>query len=201
MNSLDPRINRFGLNENPEEVKKDELDQFETYQVFVQLKEGKPLNTAGIVHAPDLEMAFVLAKEQFSRRFTCSGLAVVRTDKVHVSGYTDGDTSAYETIDPAPSGEGEEEAYQVFHLQKRGKQHVHVGPVMAHNPEEAFAEAKKQFGDEKVFNIWVITTSDFRFSSEDEKIIWSTLDEKGFRDAIAYKAADKIKAFKERQQQ
>lgn len=200
MKSLDPRINRFGLDEDSSELRKNELDQFETYEVFVQLKEGKPLNHAGIVHSPDLELAFVLAKEQYSRRHTCSGLAVVKTENVHTSPYTDGDKNAYDTINNNASKEGDEDAYQVFHLLKRGKQHVHAGHVVAHNPEEAFVEAKKEFGDNKVLNIWVIATNDFRFSDEDEKIIWSTLHEKGFREAIAYKASDKIKNFKERQQ-
>lgn len=200
MKSLDPRVNRFGINEDPAEVRKTELDQFETYEVFIQMKEGKPLVHAGIVHAPDLELAFILAKEQFSRRMTCSGLAVVRTDQVHISAYTDGGTSAYETINPAGSSEGNEDAYQVFHLEKRGKQHVHAGQVIANNPAMAFENAKKEFGNSHVFNIWVIATADFRFSSDEEKIIWSTLHEKSFRDAISYKAADKIKEYKERQQ-
>ncbi|MGK7391718.1 MAG: phenylacetic acid degradation b [Candidatus Cyclobacteriaceae bacterium M2_1C_046] len=200
MKSLDPRLNRIGLDEDQSEVKKKELDQFETYEVFTQLKEKQPLNHAGIVHSPDLEMAFILAKEQYSRRLMCAGLAVVRTDHVHVSAYTDGDKNAYDTIIPVASKEGEEDAYQVFHLKKRGKQHVHAGTVMAHNPEEAFEEAKNSLGDQLVYNVWVIATSDFRFSDEEEKVIWSTLNEKSFRDAIAYKAADKIKQFKERQQ-
>ena len=200
MQSLDPRLNRLGLNDDPSEVKKTELDQFETYQVFIQMREGKPLITAGIVHSPDLEIAFLLAKEQFSRRLTCSGLAVVRTDKVHTSVYTDNENSAYETIGIPKSTEGKEDIYQVFHLERRGKQHVHVGQVTAHNAEEAFAAAKASYGENLVYNVWVVATSDFRFSSEDEKIIWSTLHEKSFRDAISYKAADKIKQFKERQQ-
>lgn len=198
MKSLDPRLNRLGLEEDQSEVKKKDLDQFETYEVFMQLKETQPLNHAGIVHAPDLEMAFVLAKEQFSRRLMCSGLAVVRTDNVHLSAYTDGNNNAYDTITPAISKDGDETVYQVFHLVKRGKQHVHVGSVTAHNPGDAFEEAKNLFGDQRVYNIWVIDTSDFRFSNEDEKEIWNTLGEKGFREATAYRAGDKIKEFKEK---
>lgn len=199
MNSLDPRVNRFGLHNNDIEAHKNELDQFETYEVFIQLNDQKPLMHAGIVHSPDLEMAFILAKEQFSRRMTCSGLAVVRTDLVHSSTYTDGDNSAYNSIEEVLSTKGEKVPYQVFHLVKRGKQHVHVGQVRATNKNEAFSEAKKEFGDQMVYNIWVVATPDFRFSSEEEKVIWDTLHEKSFRDAISYKASDKLKAFKEKQ--
>lgn len=201
MKSLDPRLNRIGLDESESDLEKKHLDQFETYEVFIQLKENKPLNHAGIVHSPDLEMAFILGKEQYSRRLMCSGLAVVRTDHVHVSPMTEGDTSAYDTSPKKMNDEkGEERPFQIFHLQKRGKQHIHAGTVMATSPKAAFEEAKSEFGDQQVYNIWVIDTADFRFSDEDEKVIWSTLNEKGFRDAIAYKAADKIKQFKERQQ-
>lgn len=200
MKSLDPRINRLNIKEDSSEVNKSNLDQLGTYEVFVQLKEDKPLSHAGIVHSPDPELAFVLAKEQFSRRYTCSGLAVVGTGNVYASAYTDNNENAYDTITNNVTKEGDEDAFQVFHLLKRGKQHVHAGQVVAHNPEEAFLEAKKQYGQIKVFNVWVVATSSFRFSDEDEKIIWSTLPEKSFREAISYKASDKIKSFLERQQ-
>lgn len=41
---------------------KNKLDQFETYEVFVQTKEDKPFEHVGIVHAPNEEMAFCLQK-------------------------------------------------------------------------------------------------------------------------------------------
>ena len=36
-------------------------------------------------------------------------------------------------------------------------------------------------------------------SDEDDRDIWDTLHEKKYRDAIDYKAAEKIKAYKEKQ--
>ena len=71
MNSLDPRITRLpkiGLPGQPQP--KGPLDQFATFEVFVRPKEGKPFQNEGIVHAPYIEMAYILAKEAFNRRFT-----------------------------------------------------------------------------------------------------------------------------------
>jgi tetratricopeptide (TPR) repeat protein len=71
--SLDPRITRLpDMGKSGEIQPKAPMDQFGTFEVFVQPKEGKPFEHEGIVHAPNLEMAFVLAKEGFTRRFLCA---------------------------------------------------------------------------------------------------------------------------------
>lgn len=192
--SLDPRVNRLPLTGEPGKIHpKAPLDQFGTFEVFVQPKEGKPFQHEGIVHAPNLEMAFVLAKEAFTRRFTCSSLYVVETKNVHVSQMTEGETNAYDFIDEHFADTGEKTSYEVYHLLKRGKQHVHAGTVMAASPAGAMAEAKKQWQDKKVYNIWVVRTSDIRFTRPEEKDLWATLPEKKFRDAADYKGGDKLK--------
>ncbi|UII23665.1 phenylacetic acid degradation b [Fulvivirga ligni] len=197
--SLDPRVQRLNIEDHPAGLtRKVPLDQFGTYEVFTQLKEDKPYQHEGIVHAPNADMAFIFAKEQYSRRMTCSGLFVVETRNVFVTDTTEDETNLYSLISDEFPKEGEAEEYEFFHLMKRGKQHQRVGSVEARNPQEALAMAKPAFIEEKpVYNVWVIKTSDILFSSDEDQIIWSTLPEKQFRDAIAYKAADKIKAFKE----
>ena len=196
--SLDPRVNRLNLTQG-ELSPKIPLDQFGTYEVFVQLKEGKQYRHEGIVHAPNLEMAYIFAKEQYSRRLMCSGLFVAETRNVYVTGFTEGDDSIYNHIADHYPEDGTEEQYEVFHLNKRGKQHEHIGSVPAKNHQHALALAKPEFINESpVYNVWVIKNSDIRFTDDEDKIIWNTLHEKKFRDASDYKAADKIKAFKER---
>jgi len=197
--SLDPRVNRFNLDENIVPVAKPELDQFETYEVFFQMKEGKPYEHAGIVHAPNEEMAFLFAKEQFSRRYTCTGMWIVKTTNVHISELTEGEDSAYNHIKDIDTESAVDlTRFEVIHLKKRGKQQVHVGSVMASSIEHAFSEAKKIFGAEKTLNVWVIRSSEMLFSDQEDKDIWSTLPEKKYRDAIAYKSAEKINEFKSR---
>jgi len=207
LNSLDPRINRLNI---PAEFgttfpSKDNKDQFVTYEVFVQPKESKSYQHEGIVHAPTSDMAFLFAKEQFSRRgMSCSGVWVVKTDNIQVSPFTENKEDIYDFIhEEIMEGAeiGESQVYEIFHLSKRGKQHSHVGSLEASCFEEALLKAKNLFQEEKsILNIWVAKASDFlKIEGEDFADIWETLPEKKYRDAMDYKATDKIKRFKEEQ--
>lgn len=198
--SLDPRVNRLPEIGQPGLVlPKAPLDQFGTFEVFVQAKEGKPYQHEGAVHAPNLEMAFVLAKETFTRRFTCVSLFVADTRHVYVSPMTEGNQNAYSLIHEVPEQTGDRSSFEIFHLLKRGKQHIHAGNVQAVTPQEAMAAASKiLMGDKMVYNIWAIRTSDIRYTSAEEKELWLTLPEKKFRDASDYKGGDKLKEFLER---
>jgi len=199
MNSLDPRVIRLPKTGDPQNIQvKTPLDQFGTFEVFVQAKEGKAFQHEGAVHAPNLEMAYVLAKETFTRRFTCSSLYVVDTRNVHVSLLTEGEQNAYDSIDPVSDQSKEKRSFEIYHLLKRGKQHVHVGSVHASSPQEAMSIAKQQFNNGRIFNIWVVATNDIRFTSPEEKELWLTLPEKKFRDASDYKGGDKLQSFLER---
>lgn len=198
--SLDPRVNRLPHVGDLEGVyRKAPLDQFGTFEVFVQPKEGKPFQHEGIVHAPNLEMAFVLAKEAFTRRFTCVAIFVADTREVFVSPLTDGNVNAYDTIRENAESAPAQATYEIFHLLKRGKQHVHVGTVQAVSAEAAMCTAKRTLrGDKTVYNIWAIATQAIRFTHPEEQDLWLTLPEKKFRDAADYKAGDKLKTFLER---
>jgi ring-1,2-phenylacetyl-CoA epoxidase subunit PaaB len=197
MKSLDPRVNR--LPEVPGELSpKAPLDQFGTFEVFTQLRENKPFIHTGAVHAPNEEMAFIFAKEQFSRRQTCTGLFVVDTRNIYTTGYTENDQNVYSSVAEQADTSGTEELYEVFHLMRRGKQHEHIGSVEAHGYQHALSLARPEFIDGKpVYNVWVVKRSDILFNDDEDQIIWNTLPEKQFREAIAYKAGDKLKAFKE----
>ncbi len=149
--SLDPRVNRLPKIGVPGEIlPKAPLDQFGTFEVFVQPKEGKPFQHEGIVHAPNLEMAYVLGKEAFTRRFLCISLYVVDTRLVYVSPLTEGNQNVYDILHEVPAQAGEKVQYEIYHLVKRGKQHVHAGSVVAASPQEAMLLAKTQFTKDKV---------------------------------------------------
>lgn len=202
LESLDPRVNRLNL---PNEFEQPfsapvSLDQLETYEAFVQLKEGKPFEHAGIVHAPNEEMGFLFSKEQYSRRgMICNALGIIKTENIKVSPFTENAQSVYDLFDGDYSG-SEAESFEIFHLMKRGKQHKHANSVLAKDYNDAILASKKDFEEGKpVLNIWVVKSEDIFASDEEDSDIWSTLHEKKYRDAIDYKAADKIKAYKERQ--
>lgn len=199
MKSLDPRVNRLPEIGSGEIIPKAPLDQFGTFEVFVEPKTGKPFQHEGSIHAPNLEMAYVLAKETFTRRFTCSSLYVADTRHVYVSPMSEGDQNAYDLISEIPAQGGEKVLFEIYQLQKRGKQHVHAGTVTAVTPHEAMTQAKQQFRNNKViYNIWAIRASDIRFTSVEEKDLWLTLPDKKFRDAAEYKGGDKLKSFLEK---
>ena len=198
MNSLDPRVVR--LPQVGEVQPKKLLDQFGTCEVFVQAKDGKPFQHEGAIHAPNLEMAYVLAKEAFTRRFTCVSVYVVATADVFTSSTTEGNQSAYDLILQEDVGTTKR-TFEIFHLPKRGKQHVHAGSVDAVSPNEAMRKAKVLFGPGKiVYNVWAIEHEKIRFTSAEEKDLWNTLPEKKFRDASDYKGGDKLKEFLSRSQ-
>ena len=199
MNSLDPRVGRLPDVGTPGPIRpKVPLDQFGTYEVFVQPREGKPFQHEGIVHAPNLELAYVLAKEAFTRRFTCTSLFVVDTRHVFATETTEGDTNAFGLVDSLPHASGESASYEVFLLFKRGKQHVHAGTFMASGPEDAMLKARERTGITKiVYNIWAIPTASIRFTTAEERDLWATLPDKKFRDAGDYKGGEKLKAFLE----
>lgn len=195
MISLDPRVNRLPEVEAGSIKPKAPLDQLGTFEIFVEPKEGKPFQHEGALHAPNLEMAYILAKETFTRRFTCSSIFVTDTRHVEVSPMTDGMQNAYDLIGTVATDDTKT-TWEIFHLIKRGKQHVHVGQVKGATPQQAMSAAKEKFGSEKlIYNIWAVRTEDIRFTKPEDKEIWNTLPEKKFRDAANYKGGDKLKDF------
>ena len=202
LESLDPRVNRLSLPNEFEQTFSipEALDQFETYEAFIQVKESKPFEHAGIVHAPNQEMAFLFAKEQYSRRGTiCNALGVVKTENVKVTPFTENAINVYDQFDESYSG-SEADSFEIFHLMKRGKQHKHAISVLAKDYTDAISASKAELDYSKpVLNIWVVRSSDIFASDKEDRDIWDTLHEKKYRDAIDYRAADKIKAYKERQ--
>jgi ring-1,2-phenylacetyl-CoA epoxidase subunit PaaB len=194
--SLDPRVNRLPVGMDHPDPKVP-LDQLTTFEVFVQPRAGKPFQHEGIVHAPDIEMAYLFAKETFTRRFTCSSLCVAPTRQVTVSPMTEGSESAFDRV-PIIETSGAGVIYELFVLLKRGRQHIHAGSVEAGSPQAAMASLRDSWTGKQVCNIWAIPKAEFRFTAEREIDLWTTLPEKKFRDAADYKGGEKLKMFLEK---
>src|SRR5689334_25194456 len=116
--SLDPRVQRLPHNGVEAIGGKHVLDQLITFEVFVQPKAGKPFQHEGIVHSSDLEMAYVMAKETFTRRFTCVSLYVTDTRGVFASPLAEGEINAYDLLTALPEPSGEKYSYEIYHLVK-----------------------------------------------------------------------------------
>ncbi len=61
------------------------------WEVFQQDRRGEHHHHVGSVHAPDAEMALVLAKENFVRRGPCVNLWVVPSSAILATAYEDAD--------------------------------------------------------------------------------------------------------------
>jgi ring-1,2-phenylacetyl-CoA epoxidase subunit PaaB len=192
---LDPRLKRLHLLTG-EAPAKPKLDQLPTYEVFVQVKEPRAFKHEGCVHATSMEMAMVFAKEQYTRRGTCSGIWVVATKNIIVTDYTDNAIDIYDSFSDCNPSLGDE--FTVFHMIKRGTQHKFAGVVNANSPENALACAKNAIERKQpVLNVWLAKSCDFLKTTDKEKAMWTTTPEKLFREAIDYKTQDKLRAFKE----
>jgi ring-1,2-phenylacetyl-CoA epoxidase subunit PaaB len=92
--SLDPRITRALIPEEeaaPVQTTLAENELFETFEVLHQAKTGARHTHVGSVHAPNPEIAYLFAKEQFGRRMTTTSLWVVRTTDIFTTDESDND--------------------------------------------------------------------------------------------------------------
>lgn len=82
--SLDPRVTRMHIptNEQASFTPLDDMNHWQTYEVFHQAKTGGRHIHVGSVHAPNAEMALLYAKEQFGRRSVCVNMWVVKTQDI-----------------------------------------------------------------------------------------------------------------------
>lgn len=89
-------------------------------------------------------------------------------------------------------------SYEVFHQEKRGAHHEHVGCVHAPNQELALIFAKEQFARrKKCVNLWVVKSADIlAFDVEDEDMFANNA-EKNYRDASGFKVMEKINKYKQ----
>ena len=197
--SLDPRVTRLHIEEEPNPSPKPALDQLENYEVFHQKKEGSAYTYVGPVHAANEEIAFLYGKEQYSRRAMCSGMWVAKTQHIFVSGYADDNTSVYDSLPTRETmPETPEQPYEFFHLKKRGKAHQHAGTILARSVEHALEVAKQTLNVPPVVNVWVVA-SEHVLREEENKDIWATTPEKKYREAMAYRVQDKSDRFKAEQ--
>ena len=95
-----------------------------------------------------------------------------------------------------PLGELDQfQTFEVFHQKKRGQQHVHVGIVHAPNAEMALLYAKEQYARRGVTsNLWVVPSAAVTATEYFDDDIFTTTEEKTYRDPGTYKVIDRIKA-------
>ncbi len=91
------------------------------------------------------------------------------------------------------------QTFEVFHQEKRGQQHVHVGIVHAPNADMALLYGKEQYARRgQTANIWVVSSKHIHATEYMDQDIFATTPEKFHRDPATYKVMDRIKAYKKR---
>jgi ring-1,2-phenylacetyl-CoA epoxidase subunit PaaB len=79
----------------PDEVDAD--TEWPVWEVFQQAHRGEHHTHVGSLHAPDPELALVLAKENFARRGDCVNLWVVPASEIFATAYEDADIFVHTT--------------------------------------------------------------------------------------------------------
>lgn len=202
--SLDPRINRLTFSETEKPVSETETSlQLPDYEVFQQLKPGKPWESVGGIHAPSLEMAIIFAKEQYSRRGNLFyGLAVCANKTKHEwinEGIGENLLTSLKVKYQSENltAEGSPQAnYLVFIQKKRGKSYIHAGNLPAQNETAALQIATETLFTDTCSGVWIIREDDFLKTTDEDAHFWDTLPEKKYREVIMYKSLDKITAWK-----
>ncbi|MCS7069830.1 MAG: phenylacetic acid degradation protein [Meiothermus sp.] len=132
--------------------------QWPRWEVFKQDDPQQPHRSIGTVHAPDAEMALLIARDVHVRRPDCASLWVARADCI--TALTAEEIAAdpnwhVEDIPPdAPT-----QRYLIFQKtsQRRAMTFVaHMGDVEARSPREALRLAMERFGTNKVFVWWAV---------------------------------------------
>jgi ring-1,2-phenylacetyl-CoA epoxidase subunit PaaB len=85
----------FARSQDPGERRAD--TEWMVYEVFQQDHRGEHHHHVGSLHAPDGEIALVLAKENFARRGDCVNLWVVPAHCIHATDYADADVFEHTT--------------------------------------------------------------------------------------------------------
>lgn len=87
--------------------------------------------------------------------------------------------------------------FEVFHQEKRGAHHEHVGSVNAPSAQLALVFAKEQFGRrKKCVNLWVVRSADILALDVEDEDMFANNADKTYRDASGFKVMEKINKFK-----
>lgn len=90
--------------------------------------------------------------------------------------------------------------FEVFHQQKPGAHHIHVGCVHAADAEMALVVAKEQYARRgSCSSLWVVESAAIQGTGSADSDIFSTTPEKTYRETAAYMVRKKVEEFKKQQ--
>jgi ring-1,2-phenylacetyl-CoA epoxidase subunit PaaB len=171
--------------------------QWPRYLVFEQPDDGSAFILAGSVHAPDGEMALLVARDTFARRPKRTAMWVARADRV--SSRTREQLLADPEVEPAGAGD---RRYQVFAKRSHRGVHEHMGEVAAPDPEGAIRSAAGGAGGDGVIVWLAVSESDLRRSEPaDREVLYASSPGKPFRHESEYPVRTMMMDLKRKKQE
>jgi len=154
--------------------------QWPRFYVFKQdVPDGPHLN-CGSIHAPDIELALLNARDVFVRRPACVSLWVVPAEAIHRN---------------PPAGEAEDqpqppdtaEPFVVFLKADHRQPHQSAGEVEAVSAEQALALAEAERSGERWVELWVAPAASMLGSDPADQAAWfAPADDKPYRHGSFY---------------
>ena len=159
--------------------------QWPRFMVFQQTGEDEPLMHNGTVHAPDVEMALMNARDVFVRRPDAVALWVVPVDAIYsqtrevLANQTGGEPGAGRTNKP--------EDYIVFGKLSEQAQATYLGKLRANSAQAAMNAAVEKFSDHNVLRWWVFPTRvALKSSAKDSDPMFAPARDKTYKDQAEY---------------
>jgi ring-1,2-phenylacetyl-CoA epoxidase subunit PaaB len=172
--------------------------QWPRYQVFVQQKPGGSFEDAGSVHAPDLELALLNARDVFARRPECAAMWVVPAERIYSR--TQEELAAQDhALADAPGPPEDPQTYYIFCKAKAAGTQTLLGSLQAAGPAQALEAALQQFDlRPPPFVWWVVPASEVVHSDpQDAPSFFAPALDKTFRMSTEYHTFSAMRAVKE----
>ena len=137
--------------------------QLSRFQVFIQEKPGSPFQDVGSVHAADVELALLNARDVFARRPECSAMWVVPVEAIYSKTAEElaGEEMSHNGDPPVEMRHPSKPVmYHVFCKAQSAGTQTWVGSVQAGSPQEALQRGIEQFSSKpEPFAWWVLPAS------------------------------------------
>jgi ring-1,2-phenylacetyl-CoA epoxidase subunit PaaB len=159
--------------------------QWPRFMVFQQEAEDKPFVHNGTVHAPDIEMALLNARDVFARRPEAVAMWVVPANSIYTQ--TREELSHQETTQPSDQQTSGLADYLVFAKFEQQEQCRQVGEVLASSPPEGVKAAIIKYADQHPLWWWVFPKADILTSRpQDSAPMYEPARAKTFIDQAEY---------------
>ncbi len=159
--------------------------QWPRFMVFQQAAEGEALLHNGTVHAPDIEMALLNARDVFARRPDGVAFWVVPAEKIYTQ--TREEISKDETKLEPDKSINRLIDYYVFGKFEQQSQCRHIGEARAGSPQGAMQAAIQKYGKENPLWWWVFPKAAVLSSQpQDRDPMFAPAREKTYKDQAEY---------------